>query len=578
MADQNPVVPAPAEASQPKGRRPSRRKDLLATIAGLLLLVPVSYYVGRAGWRRLRVVRARTQAQAANQLLHDQKFTEAQRVLRTAIEMAPNDPEVLRLTAEWCTQVNSPDGLIYWDRLAQLVPPTRADLLKKLDLSLALQRLDISRDLLKRLLSQDARDRELLVRAIQFHRQTGQMADAIQVARMALATLPSDSQIQLLLGELLTESTDANARKEARQLLWSVALDNSPWRAAAVDQLAQNRDLSRDDRLLLIHTLEARQPVALSDRLLALTLRLPLATQPEEVWRRADILPGQFPGLTNQIDIALWLAGAGATPRSVALIPSNSAATNAYAAFGTLEILIRAREWPRVHSLIQQDPVALPSSAKEAALGVIAAATGTATDATGYFANAIQKAAGRPVEMILVANYAELAQQPALAAQALLQAAELNPSLTITLCRRAIHLLTAIDDTAISRRIIEKLADYLPREPSMLLERSWLDALFNEQLPRARSSLSQITNHPAVGQDARVTLALVDFRRGESGSALAQLEGLGVDPNTLAPRLRAAYATILQANQQREAARRLAQSIPAGKLSSKEAELLTPIR
>lgn len=563
---------------------PSRRRGLspdkiLFYIVAVLVVVGIGgYFGGRKVWQELRIRRAREQASKAEDFVRQENFLEAQRAVRTAVKLAPNDPAVLRITANWCTLTGSPDGFVYWDRLAQFTPPTRGDRLKKLDLALALQRLDISRDLLKVLLTETPNDREVLARAVMHHTLTGLTENAVQAARIAVATLPSDPQLQFLLGKLLLETSDRSSQSEARRLLWNVALDNSTWRDSAVDLLVRNRDLNDGDRLLLIHSIEARTPVSLEDRLRVLDLRLPMVSDRDRVWSQTDDLRAQYPGSTNQTRLAIWLAIGGATNRCLAMLPWDAVGTNQYAAQGTLEALARCQDWNGMRTLIERKPVALPASAQESARGVLATTTGAAADANGYFANAIQKAAANPMELIQVSAYAELARQPVLAASALIRAVEVNPLLTVQLCRHALALVQPIEDLTVARRTMEKLVDYLPGEPSVLLERSWLDLLFNEQVDRARTALSHIIDHPAVGREARVMLALADLRRNDPAGALSRLEALGVEPATLTPRSQAVYSAVLLANNQREPARRLVVGIPTNKLRKKELELIAPLR
>ena len=530
------------------------------------------------GWRQLRRWRAREYALDAGKLLRDRQYPEAKRALRSALEMAPNDPSVLRLTAEWCAEAGSPDGLIYWDRLFQLVPPTRTDLLKKLDLSLSLQRLDVSRDVLKTLTAQHSQDREVLVRAVQFYALSGQSGDAVQAARAAILDFPSEVQLQFLLGGLLLDDPEPRSQKEAREILFNLALGNSAWREAAVEKLVHKCRLGDGDRLLLIHSIEARQPVSLADRLQVLELRKQMAGKPERIWEQIDDWVAQYPGITNQLTLALWLSVNGATNRSVALVPWPATTTNFLAAQGSLEVLVRAQDWPSVRQLLQQTPVALSAASKEAAAGVMAGAQGNSAAAAGYFAHAIQQAGGDATELFHIAGYAEMARQPAIAADALMRAAELNPAAAVGLCRRALAIVQPIEDLAVAHRLVEKLAEYLPREAAVLLERSWLDVLFNESPERARRTLVPLLNHPALGTEARVILALADVRHGEPAAGLLRLDTGVTNPDRLSPRNRAAYAAVLLANNQRESARRLAATIPAGQLRPLEMELVAAVR
>ena len=90
-------------------------------------------------------------------------------------------------------------------------------------------------------------------------------------------------------------------------------------------------------------------------------------------------------------------------------------------------------------------------------------------------------------------------------------------------------------------------------------------------------SLTDVLDHPHLGQDARILLALADLKGGDAGAALGRLEAMAVDPSILAPRFQAVYAAVLMANGQREPARRLARQIHTDKLKKKELELIAGV-
>ncbi len=573
-------TPAPDTGRAPTpndpGEAPKTAPDTL--IFRILMVVAVlgviGYFGGKFAWRRLRVHRAHQQCAIANQLIEQQLLGDAQKAVRTAIQLAPNDPMVLRTTATWCSLTGRPEGLMYWDRLFQVVRPTRQDRLKKLDLALILHRLDISRDLLKSLLKDNEKDREVLVRAIQHHIQTGRPGIAIKAARIALTAVPDDLQTRFLLGSLLHEIPDRGAQEEARRILWSIALEDSKWRNPSVDLLVQSQLLNDGDRLLLVRSIESRTNISLRDHLLVLDLRRGLIPKPESLWKQAEDLTLQYPGVTNQLYIAQWLAASGGTNRALALLPRAAAGTNAAAAVGTLEMLMQLRAWDEVRRLLDQTPVALPPTVRDAAEGVYASAAGRTADVDAYFANARQKASGHPMDLIQIAAYAELANRPTSAAEILIDAATLNPLLTVQLCQKALGLVRSAEDLSVVRNIIERLADFLPGEAAVLIERSWYDLLFEENLDRAKKSLTEALDHPNLGSDARVLLALADLKGGDASAALGRLEAMSVEPSTLAPRFQAVYAAILMANGQREPARRLARQIKTDKLKQKELELI----
>ena len=568
--------PADSQALPPKTMTPDKVLQIVLVVVAILGVG--GYFGGRQAWRSMKVQRARVQARLAGTLLGEQRFLEAQKAVRTAVQMAPGDPEVLRAAATWCSITGRPEGLMYWDRLSEAEAPTRADLLKKLDLALTLNRVDVSRGVLKELLRTNENDREVLLRTVLHHSRSGHPVLAVQAARSAVSKFPIDPQLQLALGGLLLEFPDRGAQAEARNVLWNVALGTSEWRASAVDALSTSRLLTDGDRLLLIRSIEAREPVSLLDRLRVLDLRSAMVSDRSPLWAQAEALLAAHPGLTNRVLVVRWIGDNGGLRPAASLLPHEAARTNAFAAMAVAELCVRWRAWDGLRALLEQKPSALSPALREAAQGAMASAGGRGSDVAGHFANALQRAAGRLPELLGVATLAEEARQPDAAAKALLGAAELYPPMTVQLCRRVLELVRPMEDLSTARRTLERLGAFLPGEPSVLLERSWLDLLSSERVDRACRTLDTLVDHPGVGTDAQVMRVLADLRAGDASAAMARMEALRVEPGTLKPRLQAVCAATLLANNQPEPARRLAVRIPADQLRSKELELIAPLR
>lgn len=553
-------------------------KVLLVAWVAIAVLGVGGYFGGRQAWGTIKVRRAREQARSAGTWLAERRFPESQRAIRAAVQMAPDDPEVLRAVATWCTLVGRPEGLMYWDRLSRSEAPTRADLLKKLDLALMLRRVDVSREILRGILRTNEDDREVLVRLVLHHSQSGHPDLAAREAREATSRFPSDPQLQFVLGRQLLELSDRASQAEARNVLWSVALGTSEWRDPAIDALTGSKLLTPGDRLLLVRSIEARQTASLVDRLKVLDLRAAMASDRSPLWGQAEELASRHPGWTNRLQIARWIGENGGTRRAVAILPLETARTNAAAAMAMAELCVRWRAWEALRALVEPEPSALPPALQAAAQGVLASADGRRPEVGTRFSRALQKAAGQPAELLAVATMAEEVGQRDAAMRALLGAAELYPMMTVPLCRRVLELAGPMDDLATARRTLERLGEFLSGEPSVLLERSWLDLLAAERVERARRTLGTLVDHPGLGPEARVMLVLADLRAGDAPAALARVEALAMDPGTLQPRLQAVHAAALLANDRREAARRIAARIPADQLRSRELELIAPLR
>ena len=563
------------KASEPPPDRGIIRKG--AWILGaLVLLSPLEYRGGQALWRGLRRHRAQREAASVMKLVEAQKYAEAQRAVRTAILMDPDDPQVLRTTAQWCTLTSRAEGFNYWERLFARTPPTRQDRLDQLDLALTLRRLDLSKTLLKDLVLTYPKDREVTLRVLRHHQLMRNNANALAAARIAVVSFPNDEQIQLILGGLLLSQSNRADWADGRRLLWNVALGSSAWHDEAVDRLVLSDSLDRNDRELLVHTLEKREPRELNDQLKALKLRFDLSQtrqQREDLWPRSAELARQFPGVTNQLAMAWWYCGQGETNRALSVLPREAIGTNKFAAFGTVEVLLRCHAWDEVRQVLDQEPLALHPAQKESALGALAGGTEKAAAAAAHFAKAQAHASSAPGLLLQIAAQAERAGQPRAAVEALTRVAELNQTLTLQCSQRALELVLPLDDLKYSQRVVRRLTEFLPEDVSLALESAWLDLLCSVRIQPATEVLLGLQSQTQLGEQVRFALALAELRQGKAAAALNRLESDSFDPEKLSSRLQAVYVAVLFANDQREVAMRWVAKIPAGSLRIQEREL-----
>ena len=135
-------------------------------------------------------------------------------------------------------------------------------------------------------------------------------------------------------------------------------------------------------------------------------------------------------------------------------------------------------------------------------------------------------------------------------------------------------------DTAVQRSAAEKIASLAPSDPNALDQLAYLNLLLggdvDRNFERARSLAEQYPDRLSF----RVTAALGYLRKHDPGLALAQFKGPpGAPPiqwQKTPPAWRAVYAATLLANDQRDAAQEMINTIPRDSLSPQEKELIAP--
>jgi hypothetical protein len=148
------------------------------------------------------------------------------------------------------------------------------------------------------------------------------------------------------------------------------------------------------------------------------------------------------------------------------------------------------------------------------------------------------------------------------------------PTATYTAGREVLRLLSAIDDTKRAWEALNRLTQFMPGDESLFSSSAYFGFLLGERLPSAKARLEKLVL--ANGKDPLypLILALAEYRDGNAAKALALIEGSEVDWSRAEPRMKALYAAVLNANDQRAAAREMARRIDTATLRPEERELV----
>jgi hypothetical protein len=195
----------------------------------------------------------------------------------------------------------------------------------------------------------------------------------------------------------------------------------------------------------------------------------------------------------------------------------------------------------------------------------------------GHFENALAAAGGVPSRLRFVAGYAERIGQPVAAISAYKRLMAWPPA-TLESAQNILRLASALNDTRTLRESTSQLSNYLPGDRGVAILDAYLGALLQDTSVRAKENLLRLLGDKPNEADAVLALALIELRTGESQSALARLEKLPPSWVQVTPQNAAVYAAVLGANEQREAARRLARSLDVSKLRPEEVDLIKEFR
>jgi tetratricopeptide (TPR) repeat protein len=558
------------ESLPPAAEFKDTSKKFVWALAILLVLGLAGFFSARPVYRLFKTRRALGLATEVEANIKAGNWDDALHGLKVILELAPTNPRVLRLAAEYCTRLSLMDGLNYWEMLLKTPEATRQDLLQYLDLCLNFNRTDITGPQLEGMLATNRDDPDLLRLWVRSLHASATPSQAVAAARHWLEVRPADDESQFTLGMLLNGSTNADERAEGRRLLWGVAVGQGKLHPDAVDALAASPDLTSAECQVLLKSLAGR-----TDRRLTV-LRLQVRVEPD---RRAELVEAFAQAArTAESPVALaeaatWFADTGEVDRVLEILPPEKVAKHPGLLTARLQALLEKNRLVEVQPYLDMDNPPVEPYMLHCLQALAAQKSGRPQLVLGHFESALAACTNQLNKLQFVAGYAERIGQPRAAAAAYQRLMQ-YPSLALFAGREMLRLLAPLDDAKASREVLRRLERTIPGDESIFLASTYFGFLLGERLPGAMSTLEKdVKDHP---ENAlyRTVLALGALRNGDAPKALGLVEGIEIDWSKAESRMRAIYAATLGANQQREAARQIARKIDLSTLRSEEKELI----
>lgn len=500
------------------------------------------------------------------------KWVEAGRSLKVLLEMAPGEPKVIRLAAQFCTKRSLQEGFNYWQMLLNSPEATFEDHMGYAELAVNFNRADIAGPELRELLRTNRTSEPLFRLYVRFLRNTDSPATAILGTRFWLENFPSSDEAQLTLGMLLSYSPNADERAEGRRFLWPLAVGRGEYRNQAVDLLIPSNELNSAENQILLSSVAERK-----DRR---AWYYELRTKLDPV-RRKEILD-EFEQEARQSDNANslaeavgWFASRGEPKRSLALLPPEVVQKHTNLLSARLQVLLELDKLEEVRPYLESDKNNVAPYIGHCLQAMAAQKAGQAQMVMVHFMSAIAACTNQPMQLQFVAGYAERVGQPMAAIYAYEKLMNWPPA-TYSAGREVLRLLTAVDDTRRAWEALNRLSQFLPGDDALFSSSAYFGFLLGERLPGAKARLDAMMRDKEKGKDPLygLILALAEFREGNSAKALSLIEGLEMDWSRAEPRMKALYVAILNANDQRAAAREMARKVDAKGLRPEERDLL----
>lgn len=560
-------------------RRLARSRLFMLVVAVLLVLgIGVRVAVPPA-YRWVKAKRARKAAGEAERLLGEGRLEDSARFSRVAYELAPNEAEVLRVVARLSAQLGRSDSVSHYLAYRATGQMSQEDRIAMAEAAVRFGRIDVARPLLGELTAERPTDRHVWRLALASVRQTGDLAKSVALARSVVSRFGGDAEAEFALASLLVGSGQAGWMGEGQRILWGLALGRTAMDQQAVQMLAVQPDLKPAEAETLARVLESVPTNSLPRALLTLQLRMRSQPARTNEWfeKAVALVPTNGP-VPEVCQLVLWLTERDGLAFAGGHLPEVRCRTNLLLMAARLDYLVGIDDSAGLATAVADTGNVLDAGMRSAAVGALAAKQGRRDEGERALRAALDAGGSRAMLVApFVARVAERHRLNAVAVQALQVCME-APGREMEVARGILRLLELDPNPTQGLATLRRLHSKVPTEDAVILERAWLELLAGENSAWALTELKRIAGFQPEDGSVRFALALAEWRNGQASQALMTIEKGPVDLESLIPRQRAVYAVVLGANDQREAARRIARGIPTGPGAATYEALLQPWR
>jgi hypothetical protein len=181
------------------------------------------------------------------------------------------------------------------------------------------------------------------------------------------------------------------------------------------------------------------------------------------------------------------------------------------------------------------------------------------------------------IDAQILAEQAEAAGLPEVAVDIYQRIAN-NPGATIDASLKSLRLLSSLEDVAQVRELSKRLARIFPQAEYLAGEFAWASLVVGDDVAESRDTFGKLSEKTPSNPSWRYCLAYAELKMGRASKALELVQGAGVPLKDLSPRMVVVHALVLEANDQRDAARRTANMVDLKRLRPAERSLLKDLR
>lgn len=588
--------PAPSAANPPAHEPGAEEKRSFSkwttrlTIVACVLVV-AAMFSGRLIWTAASNYWGRRLTEHIKKLVEEEKFDSAAVTVGKALRFAPDEPEVIRTSADFLRKTGGDPEMVrfFLEKLGSSRSATVDDTINLGDTLITIGDVPRARRLYNGLPTVDKQKRkgmELLAKILD---DEGQKPLSMSTLRQALLSEPDNPECVLRLAMLDLDQPFNETRRHAQETIWKLARGADNTALMAMLFLANSKELTAGEAAELLKTVNAHPKSSDKSRFPVLSAYMRLFPT-----RRAEILEAEcarYKGkdLDALLPLLHWLNAQREPERVLGLVSKSLVLKSADAFPPYADALIASGKYADLKALIAGNPPAPLSEAN--AHAYLAVCYGKLEPdllhARQEIQNAYRAAAkhGEHTVTMRCAGFAESLGLWDLAAEGYEAVAAKNS-------RARVPMLTKVYEMAALTKNGSKMLDTAARiaaaRPDSWLFRARADYLrlllgsgFEEPsqsvlTTEARSSA--VTRAPENASYLAVLRALAFFRIGDFARIKEELAAV-TQPESLPPGVRAVLAGLMRAAKEDPAASyRIAETVPATILLPEEARFLQMAR
>lgn len=581
--------PQSPDASGDPARPAARRRGKWQAPLAIFMFIAVISLIfgGRTAFRAAKDYWGRHLATQASRQMEEDKWDSASRMIGDAIRSAPEDPHVLRVTADFLRKTNGDPEMArhFLQKLRDAGAATPEDDIQLGEVLILTGESQRARKIYEALPTATKSRREGMEFLAKVLDDEGQKPLAMSTLRQALLSEPDNPECILRLAMMDLDQPFNESRRRAQDTIWKIARQHDDTALQAIGFLAASRELTAGEADELLKTVSAHPKAEDKHRLPVVSAYMRLfPTRQKEV---LDAECGKYKGksIDDMVHVLRWLAQEHQSERILGMVPKSLVVKSPDAFPSYAEALISAGKWSDLKALIQGTPA--PSISQASAHAYLALCFSklepNLVAAKQQIENAYRNAA-KSGELQTILRSAQLAETLGLwdmAAEGYETIAAKNARVRISMLTKVYEMASLARNGARMLDIADRIAKARPESWLYRARADYLRLVLGSGLEEACETTLAVkpgavaaTRDPDAISYLAVLRALAAYRIGDLTRVKPELDAIQ-GTATLPPGVRAVLAGLMKiSNGDTAAAFKLAEAVPASILLPEELRFL----